>query len=269
MFAMNKPSLVESVVALALQAGEKILDLYQQPQITIVKTKSDSSPLTAADLVAHNILVAGLQQLIPELPILSEESTAIPYAKRATWQRYWLIDPLDGTREFINRTDDFTVNIALIEAHRPILGVVYAPALASCYFAEQGHGAYKLLQAQTPQRIHCVPWQGEAVKVTVSRRHGLGQVEDFLQRLKNFTKLPRGSALKCCLVAEGLADVYPRLSPTSEWDTAAAQCILEQAGGILFDVHGQPLRYNTKESLLNPSFLAVGDPLHDWLQYLT
>lgn len=265
---MTPSDLLTSVITLAQQAGEKILAIYQRNEKTAIKIKTDNSPVTAADLIAHEIINKGLKQLTPELPILSEESAAIPFNERKQWQRYWLIDPLDGTKEFIEHLDDFTVNIALIENHQPILGVVYAPALVTCYFASKGTGAFKQIEQQTPQAIHTVAYKSTNTRVVASRRHGRTELEDFLQQLGDYTVISRGSAIKCALVAEGSADVYPRLSPTSEWDIAAAQCIVEEAGGAVIDTTGKTLRYNTKESLLNPSFLAVGDFTHNWINYL-
>jgi 3'(2'), 5'-bisphosphate nucleotidase len=262
-----KPNLLlEPAVQLAKQAGVEILKIYQQPELAI-KTKDDKTPVTAADLLAHNIIIQGLKHLTPELPILSEESASIPFTERQHWQRYWLIDPLDGTKEFIEHLDDFTINIALIENHKPVLGVVHAPALGQCYFACVSQGAFKQTAEQSITPIKASSLQNSA-RVATSRRHGLHELQAFLQKLTNYTVLSRGSALKFALLAEGLADVYPRLSPTSEWDTAAGQCVVEQAGGAVIDCAGKPLRYNTKESLLNPAFLAVADATQNWLQYL-
>lgn len=261
---MSNQSLVVSVATLAQQAGAKILEFYQHHNV--VQTKPDSSPLTAADLAANKIIIEGLQQLTPNLPVLSEESAVIPFQKRQQWSSYWLVDPLDGTRDFLEKNGEFTVNIALIEENQPILGAVYLPALATLYFATKKQGAYRQVDNQQPQPIHVQSCSNDKVRVAVSRHHGFDALEKFLHNLNNYTVVRQGSALKFCVVAQGEADVYPRLSPTSEWDTAAGQCILEAAGGAVLDLQGQPLRYNTKESLLNPSFLAVGDINIDWLK---
>jgi 3'(2'), 5'-bisphosphate nucleotidase len=266
---MNPDALLPAIIALAKQAGEQILAFYHTDKNKQITTKADQSPVTAADLAAHYIISAGLKKLTPELPVISEESAVISFAQRRQWQRFWLVDPLDGTKEFINNGGDFSVNIALIDQHRPVLGVVYAPALELNYFAAVGAGAYKQIRAETPQAIHTAPWANTAIRVAVSRRHGLVALDKFLQSFAAVTRVAMGSALKCGLIAEGAADIYPRLSPTSEWDTAAGQCVIEQAGGAVLDLTGKPLRYNSKESLENPSFLAVGDPQHDWVQYLT
>lgn len=265
---MQITGLLNPIIQLAKHAGEEIMAIYRRGETAAIQTKSDASPLTLADLAAHRIISAGLKELQPAWPILSEEDAIPAFAERQLWQHYWLIDPLDGTKEFIEQTNDFTVNIALIENHQPILGVVYVPALALCYFASKNGGAFKQIGEQEPEDIHAANWQGGTARVAASRRHGLTELQSFLHQLQNFTIVSRGSALKCCLVAEGKADIYPRLSPTSEWDIAAAQCIVEQAGGAIIDTKGVSLRYNNKDSVENPSFLAVGDNSFDWLQYL-
>lgn len=259
-------ALLKPVIRLAELAGEKIMEIYQDKNFDI-KTKIDKTPVTKADLIAHKIITEGLIQLTPDLPVLSEESKAISFETRKTWQRYWLIDPLDGTKEFIDHLDNFTINIALIDHQKPVLGVVYAPALACCYFACEGQGAFKQTREQQAIPIKTTSWQGGVVRVTTSHRHGLNELQLFLKNLSDATIISRGSALKFALIAEGEADIYPRLTPTSEWDTAAGQCIVEQAGGAVIDCQGNALRYNTKESLLNPPFLAVGDVKQDWLHY--
>lgn len=251
-------NLLNGVIGLAKKAGEEILGIYRRPEDIAVQTKSDESPLTQADLIAHHLITDGLQQLTPSLPVLSEESIAIPFVERQKWQQYWLVDPLDGTKEFIQKTDDFTVNIALIENHRPILGVVYVPVEKLCYFAMQGKGAFKQIGETPPQQINTRHNAHESLVVVASRRHGVRELQAFLERLGDHTIVHRGSALKFCIVAEGVADIYPRFGPTSEWDTAAGQCIVEAAGGKVVDLNGQPLRYNSKQSLLNPSFVVEG-----------
>lgn len=254
------------VVSLAIKAGARILDFYRYGYD--VEQKEDKTPLTEADIAAHEIIEEGLQQLTPDIPILSEESAKIPFATRKTWTRYWLVDPLDGTREFIRHNDEFTVNIALIENGQPIMGLIHAPELENCYFASKGLGAYKKAGHNKPRRITVKHKCRHPVIVAGSRSH---PSEDFLRFVDNLGEcevLSMGSALKSCLVAEGSADIYARLGPTSEWDTAAAQCILEEAGGAMTDTNMQPLRYNTKESLLNPHFFAFGDKSVDWQRYL-
>lgn len=265
---MDIKSLLNSATQIAKDAGHEILKFYHGAKAIAVNLKSDQSPLTEADLVANQLIIAKLKQLTPSLPILSEESAPITFAERKKWQQYWLIDPIDGTKEFINKTNEFTVNIALIADHKPILGIVHAPALQHCYFAAAGIGAFKQENNFPAQQITTRPYNHKKIVVTASRRHGHGQLENFLAQLGSYTIVQRGSALKCGLVAEGVADIYPRFGPTSEWDIAAGQCVLEQAGGKIIDFSGKPLRYNTKESLENPPFLAVGDVNQDWLSYL-
>lgn len=262
---MNTKSLLPEIVKLAKSAGKEILKIYQQKN-PLVKVKADKTPVTEADLIANQIITEGLTQL-SSWPVLSEESAQIPFVERQQWQTYWLVDPLDGTKEFIQKTDEFTVNIALIEKNQPVLGVIYAPALQLSYFASLDQGVFKQENNESVKAIHTRPYNSQAITVVASRRHGLSQLQTFLDRLGNHTIVNRGSALKCCMVAEGQADIYPRFGPTSEWDTAAGQCILTAAGGKLMDFKGNELRYNTKDSLENPSFLAVGNINFPWQNY--
>lgn len=252
-----------AVVRLAHEAGHAILDIYRSD--FGVREKDDRSPLTAADLASHAALTAALARLRPGCPILSEESAITPFETRARWETYWLIDPLDGTREFIKRNGEFTVNVALIHRHVPVLGVVFAPALGVTYFASEGCGAYRQDGEGEPVRIRVLDRAASPLRVVGSRSHGTPEMDLYLCRLGEHLMVPMGSSLKFCLVAEGKADLYPRIGPTSEWDTAAAQCVVEQAGGAVVDLDGQPLRYNTKPSILNPHFLAYGDKSRPWV----
>jgi 3'(2'), 5'-bisphosphate nucleotidase len=254
------------VIAIARRAGEAIMVVYAQ--VIEVQHKLDNSPLTQADLAAHDIIETGLAALTPELPVLSEESAVIPFATRRQWSSYWLVDPLDGTREFIKRNGEFTVNIALVENHKPVMGVVYAPALNLLFYATAGEGAYRQIGSKAAQPIHARTFDSTQVTVAGSRSHAGEELLRFLDRMGAHLLISMGSSLKICLVAEGRADVYPRLGLTSEWDTAAAQCVLEESGGRLIDLKGAPFRYNLKESLLNPHFFAVGAGEHHWSQYL-
>jgi 3'(2'), 5'-bisphosphate nucleotidase len=258
---MNTPGLLDDVAAIAREAGEKILKVYRSD--FAVTRKDDETPLTQADLAAHSHIVAALEALQPRLPILSEEAANIPYSTRRHWQRYWLVDPLDGTREFIKRNGEFTVNIALVENHRPVLGVVHAPALAQTYAAAQDAGAFRLdRDRRTALRTRGIPALPTYV---VSRSHKDAALDALLARAPQHQAVSRGSSLKFCLVAEGSADFYPRTGPTSEWDTAAGQCVVEQAGGAVWRLPElTPLACNEKELLLNPPFAVVGDPSHDW-----
>ena len=255
-------ALLDAVVTIARAAGDAIMDIYRSG--SDVSYKSDASPLTAADLAAQHLIHGQLARLTPELPQLSEEAAQSPYALRAAWNCYWLIDPLDGTKEFIQRNGEFTVNIALIREQRPVLGVVYAPVLDRCYYAAENAGAFRRQGDAAPQPIRVRACAPETPTVVGSRLHGTDAMAGYLQRLGPHEFRAVGSSLKFCLVAEGSADLYPRLGPTCEWDTAAAQCVVEQAGGLVTDWEGEPLRYNGKESLLNPYFLVFGDRRRNW-----
>ena len=257
---------LDPVAELARTAGEKILEIYNTD--FAVEEKDDKSPLTAADMAAHHAIVDGLQALTPAIPVLSEESASLPFETRSKWSRYWLVDPLDGTREFVKRNGEFTVNIALIDAGVPVLGVVYVPVTGVSYLACNGLGAFKQEGDAEPVAIRVRKLGDGPVMVVGSRSHRGDSLNSFLEKLGEHDMIGMGSSLKICLVAEGVADIYPRLGPTSEWDTAAAQAVVEQAGGHVTGTDMQPLRYNTKDSLLNPFFLVFGDNSRDWSQYL-
>ena len=258
--------MLADVIRLAQGAGERIMNVYASD--FSVSDKADQSPLTAADLASHQTIIKGLHQLTSDIPVLSEESAHIPFSERARWPRYWLVDPLDGTKEFIKRNGEFTVNIALVESHRAIAGVVLIPSQNRCYYASLGDGAYRQEGDSPPQKLNVTRPAASPLRVVGSRSHAGPELNEYVAKLGGHVFVPVGSALKFCLVAEGSADVYPRLGPTSEWDTAAAQCVVETAGGAVVTLDGEPLRYNQKESLLNPYFLVYGDPSRDWLSYL-
>jgi len=262
----NLCDILRQVVRLAEEAGQRIMEIYSTD--FSVEHKDDASPLTAADMAAHDVIVSGLRKLLPDIPVLSEEEADIPFDVRAQWKRYWLVDPLDGTREFIKRNGEFTVNIALIDEGRPIIGAIYVPVSGVSYFACHGHGAFKHEPGLERQPIHVCEQRRERLVVAGSRSHRGKSLENFLTKIGEYEIISMGSSLKSCLVAEGRADIYARLGPTSEWDTGAAQCVVEEAGGRMTDTNLRPLRYNTKESLLNPHFLVFGDKDHDWRQYL-
>jgi len=251
------------VRAIARRAGAAILEIYAGS--FAVERKSDDSPLTAADMAAHHAIVDGLHALTPAIPVLSEESAGIPWSTRATWTRYWLVDPLDGTREFVKRNGEFTVNIALIENHVPVLGAVLAPVSGELYFASADAGACVEHSLGAMPRSIEARAAAQPPVVAGSRSHAQERTGAMLARLGDHRLMAMGSSLKFCLIAAGKADLYLRLGPTSEWDTAAAQCVLEQAGGAVLDLFGAPLRYNARESLINPEFIAVGDPSANWL----
>ena len=258
-------TLIEPVIALVREAGAAIMAVYANE--FDVEHKDDKSPLTAADRAAHHILVDGLLALPGGYPVLSEESASIDWAERRTWTRYWLVDPLDGTREFVKRNGEFTVNVALIDGDRPILGVVFAPALDFLCYAADGFGAWH--RAANGQDIGLATRTPTApLTVAASRSHLDARTQALLERLGEHERIGLGSSLKFCRIAAGQVDLYPRFGPTSEWDTAAAQCVLEQAGGAVIRTDGQPLRYNTKDSLLNPDFLALGSITLPWRTWL-
>ena len=259
-------SLIPEVLALAHDAGREIMEVYARD--FDVEEKADSSPLTQADLRSQQKIIAGLERLTPEIPILAEESATVPYATRHDWRQLWLVDPLDGTREFVSRNPEFTVNIALVRDHRPVLGVVHVPAKALDYYAAEGLGAYRrdAAAAAVPIRV-AVPVEPPII-VVGSKSHRGDSLDRLLPLLGEYQLKPIGSSLKLCLVAEGSADFYPRLGPTMEWDTAAAHAVLECAGGHVIDTRGEPLRYNTHEDLTNPHFLAFADTSIDWLGFV-
>jgi 3'(2'), 5'-bisphosphate nucleotidase len=249
-------ALLPKVVVLSRQAGAAIMSIYQSGD-TGETRKADDSPLTLADMASHRTIVAGLNALTPDIPVLSEEASSIPHDTRRHWPRYWLVDPLDGTKEFIKRNGEFTVNIALVEAGVPIFGVVYAPVLDTCYFAAQGAGAHVQRGTDAPRPIQVRLHAGnEPMKVVASRSHSDARTAALLERLGLHESVSMGSSLKLCLVAEGVAHFYPRLGPTMEWDTAAAHAVVSEAGGVVQDASGVALHYN-KEDLRNPEFFVM------------
>jgi 3'(2'), 5'-bisphosphate nucleotidase len=254
-------------VRLAQRAGDEILSVYgEQFEVT---HKSDQSPLTLADLRSHEIIVQGLHALTPDVPVLSEEASDISYEERRQWTRYWLVDPLDGTKEFVSRNGEFTVNIALIENHVPTLGVVHVPVTSTTYTGAVGVGAFRKIDAEAAEPVRVRTPAASPLRIVGSRSHRGDSLDQYLPRLAPYELIAVGSSLKFCLVAEGNADFYPRFGPTSEWDTAAAQAIVEAAGGAVVKTDGERLRYNTKAELLNPHFLVYGDRSRDWLRILS
>lgn len=258
---------------IAVAAGAEILDVYNsadQPDVTL---KDDNSPLTDADRRAHRLIVSRLQALDPGTPVLSEESEAIAAEQRLAWRRYWLVDPLDGTKEFVSRNGEFTVNIALIQNGIATQGVVHVPVSGYSYVGKLAAGAWKIGPDNSAEPLgvaRVAP--GRPLRVVASRRHRGEKLEALLAVLEshagNIEVLSMGSSLKICLLAEGKADIYPRLAPTCEWDTAAAHAVLAAAGGEIVDTRFQPLRYNHKAELLNPHFLALADTAYPWDEIL-
>ncbi len=265
-------NLLPEIRRIAEGAGEKIMKIYKSGFET--ETKSDDSPVTTADLAANTFIDEELKKLDIQFPILSEESAHLSFEERSARETYWLVDPLDGTKEFIKRRDSFTVNIALIHQHKPILGVVYAPALGLSYFACEGLGSFKATDAEGTkvEKIHSRDLPNDIAIFVGSRSHTGEEMARFLKNYEavngEYNLQTMGSSLKMCMVAEGKADLYPRLWLTSEWDTAAAHCIVNEAGGQIVKVDMSPLLYNTKDSLLNPYFFAIGNNKVEWNKYL-
>ena len=263
---MDPKSLVEPIVALAEDAGRAILEVYATD--FEVQSKDDASPVTQADLAAHRWIDAGLRSLTPDVPIISEESGLAGFEERSAWELYWIVDPLDGTKEFVNRNDEFTVNIALIERGVPILGVVHVPVYERTYVGCQDLGAQRRDGGNDPVSIRIADSSGTPPRIVGSRSHRGKSLDDYLAALGDHDMVPMGSSLKFCVIAEGNADLYPRLGLTSEWDTAAAQAVVEQAGGRVVTLDGKPMKYNTKADILNPHFFVIGPADRDWLALL-
>jgi len=251
---MHHSNFLPAVIQIADEAGERVLHIYQSD--FKVQFKEDKSPITAADVASHDVIVKGLRALTPDTPILSEEGATIPWGERQHWQTFWLIDPVDGTREFTQRSGEFTVNIVLIENGEPVLGVVTAPALKEAFWGVKGEGAHKRDRTGKVHRMDGA--QPHTVKrVVASKNHLNDGTRAFIETLGEHELVQAGSSLKFCRIAEGRADVYPRLGPTCEWDTAAAHAVLVAAGGRVETLDGAPLIYG-KEDLLNPFFIAHG-----------
>jgi 3'(2'), 5'-bisphosphate nucleotidase len=270
--------MLENLSEIGRQAGSAILEVYamQDPGI---ETKSDDSPLTKADMASHHIIVDELSKQFPDIPVLSEESEGLTWSERSVWREYFLVDPLDGTKEFINRNGEFTVNIALIEDGVPVLGMVYVPVKDVLYtgYRHEGEALAQVHRDGTTRDIRTRSLKermrsGAPLTVVASRRHGSETMTECMEALdRHFAEVETrnmGSSLKLCLVAEGEADLYPRLAPTSEWDTAAAHAVVEAAGGTVVDMNLMPLRYNQKEDILNPYFYVLGDTSFPWQDVL-
>lgn len=265
-------SLVHPLIELCSIAGEAICAHYISAESGQYESKRDQSPLTRADLDSHAIILSGLEDMDRDIPILSEESTTIDFAQRSAWQKYWLVDPLDGTREFLDRTGEFTINIALVEDHRPVLGLLYLPLEKKAYLGIPGAGA-QCYEFSSGGKWQARPLQtrqlrsDEPLTILASHRHRgrrLGSVLEWLEtRHGPLKRMNSGSALKFCQLVEGAGDFYPRFSPCCEWDTAAGQALLEAAGGSLLGMDGKPVRYNRRRSLMSPDFFAIGDAEHE------
>jgi len=264
----NLLALVDPLLNLCRRAGDVICDHYHAPHAAEYRAKGDNSPLTRADLDSHHILQTGLNALAPDIPVLSEESSTQEVAQRLSWNRLWLVDPLDGTKEFLARTGEFTINIALIDGHAPVLGVLYVPLTRKAYVGIPGRGAWCYEYAESGQWAQRAVTTrslqpGDTLTVLASRRHHGDRLDDCFawlhQHWGDTRRINSGSALKFCQMVEGEGDIHPRFSPCCEWDTAAGQALLEAAGGALLDMAGRPFQYNARETLLNPDFYAIAD----------
>jgi len=250
-------NLIESLITISKQAGEAILQIYDLDDLGI-SHKEDNSPLTLADKASNEVICSKLKALTPNIPILSEEGKDISFDKRKNWDTFWLIDPLDGTKEFIKKNGEFSVNIALINHFKPILGIVYAPVLDTTWYGSASEGSFKIIENEKPEKINVLKYDdNETVKVVSSRSHSNNtKLEEFLTDYPKHELVFMGSSIKICLVADGSAHLYPRLGPTMEWDTAAAHAVVKFAGGNILDMADRnELAYN-KENLLNPAFLV-------------
>ena len=268
--AKDLSHLLPDVISIARSAGQLILDIYENKSYESF-VKSDETPVTSADLAAHKLVTERLIELTPDIPVLSEEAANISLETRETWQRYWLVDPLDGTQEFIARSGDFATVIALVEHNRPVMGVVYGPVSGVTYYAYQGKGAWKIPDMSESLRIysHKHELTGQSIAIAISRRQDINRITQRLSHQWNYDLIPLGSAaLKACLVAEGAVDCYLRLGPTGEWDTAATQCIVEEAGGRILNTQLDPLSYNERDTLENPNFIVLGDADLPWNEIL-
>jgi 3'(2'), 5'-bisphosphate nucleotidase len=253
--------MLEKIIGYCREAGAEILTFYGVE--SSISYKQDNSPLTAADRASHEVLVKALENLAPRYPVVSEESASENNMKPGQADEYWLVDPLDGTKEFLKQSGDFTVNVALIRGGHPVLGVVYVPARDVAYFAEQGSGAWRQTDHDEAVQIRTSPHSSERTRLVASKDHAGPEVEALLRRLSGAAVTSIGSSLKFCLIAEGKADFYPRFVPTMEWDTAAAQCVVESAGGSVQTLDGNLLCYG-KPMWKNPSIVTVGDPAFRW-----
>ena len=256
---MDLSQLVPKIVKIATGAGKEIMKIYQTQNFDI-QYKTDNSPVTIADQISNAFLIEKLTALTPHIPIVSEESTEIPFLERQNYEYFWMIDPLDGTKEFINRNGDFAVNVALIFQNKPVLGVIYVPNTEGVYFAVKGEGSFKIEEGKK-KKITCNSFHLNdlGLRIPVSRSYFNDATKKLIaENYQNPVLVPRGSALKFMDIAEGSADIYPRIGATMEWDTAACQIIIEEAGGKILEMTSrEPLKYN-KSSLFNPDFIAFG-----------
>lgn len=261
--------MIHNLVRVAQLAGQEILKEYHKEVPSGIDWKADNSPLTIADKLSHQVIARELNRLYPEIPLLSEEGANIQYQERKKWDRFFCVDPVDGTKEFIKKTGHFTVNIALIEKSSPVLGVIYVPAQNLIYYSEKNRGAFRQHGDESPAQIKADREFSDTagLSVVASRDHAGPRVQKLFKAFPDAQTLSIGSSLKFCLVAEGKANLYYRDVPTYEWDTAAAQAIVEEAGGLVLIENGTPLTYN-KENLLNPSLITVGNGGVKWIEII-
>jgi 3'(2'), 5'-bisphosphate nucleotidase len=267
----NLEVLLQECLNLVRQTGLVLMDFWRRKQDLNIQRKKDGSEFTRADLAAHQIIVETLQKLTPSIFVLSEEGEWPEYEDRKKWSYYWLVDPLDGTRGFINHLEQFSINIALIKDHQPVLGVIYAPASETVYYAVQGGGAFKQVKFEERQPLKTLSRSREAPWRIVIGQYSRGRrLEQMINHFCEYQLLHVNGSVKFGWLADGEADLYPRLGSISEWDTAAGQCILDESGGTIIDFQGRKLQYNQKASLLNPEFIALSDtswaPM--WLEIL-
>jgi len=249
-----KTELIEQLIDLSIEAGDAILEIYDSE--IDVQVKSDNSPLTKADLKSNSIIVKRLKTLVPNIPILSEEEADISFNVRSKWNEYWLIDPLDGTKEFVNKNGEFTVNIALIRDHKPIFGLIHLPIKKHTYWGCKDKGSFFLDQGNNIKKINVSNHMNQPIRIATSRSHPSEKLTNLLNKIDNYELLEVGSSLKFCLIASGEADIYPRLGPTSEWDIAAGHAIVSFAGGSIQHVDGSEIKFNEKKNYINKDFIA-------------
>ena len=254
-----KSELIEQLIEISKEAGKAILEVYNTN--FDYQIKEDLSPLTKADTLSHNIICKRLKVLTPDIPILSEEDSDIPFNIRSQWKQYWLVDPLDGTKEFIKENGEFTVNIALIENNIPKLGVIYIPVSDEIFWGTNRYGSFYKNKNQDIERINVSKNIYNPIRIIASRSHPDPKLDSLLKEIKDYEVINRGSSLKFCLIAKGDADFYPRFGPTSEWDIAAGDAIVRFAGGYVLNTNGLTIKYNCNHSYINPNFIALSSKI--------
>ena len=251
--------LISSTVEIAKEAGMAITEIYNSD--FDYQLKEDLSPITAADNLSHNIITERLKTLTPQTPILSEENCNIPYKIRSQWTQYWLVDPLDGTKEFIKKNGDFTVNIALIDNNKPVFGVIHIPVSNETYWGSKGNGSFYANENNDVKQIYVSDNHHNPIRIVASRSHPSNMLASLLEIIVDYEIIEIGSSIKFCLIASGQADCYPRFGPTSEWDTAAGEAIVSYAGGRVVTARGNSMNYNAKKDYLNPNFIVSNDKI--------